>query len=201
MNPEFDLQPAADALATVVGRITDDQLHAPTPCADTTVGALLAHVIDLTEAFRQSATKEAVGRSVAPSAPAERTLPDDWRLRIPAQLDALVAAWREPAAWDGVTEAGGVSGPAPVMARFALDEVVVHGWDLAKATGQPFDCDAGHLAILLDMLRDTPAEGVPGLFGPVVPFSADASVLARVLALTGRRADWTAEAEGVALGP
>ncbi|WP_159841704.1 TIGR03086 family metal-binding protein [Nocardia sp. CY41] len=194
MNPEFDFEPAAAALASVVGGITDDQLAAATPCADTTVRDLLAHVIDLTEAFRQSATKEAVGGSVAPPPPAGRVLPADWRGRIPAQLDALVAAWREPAAWDGVTEAGGVSEPAPVMARIALDEVVVHGWDLAKATGQPFTCDAGHLGVLLDMLRDTPAEGVPGLFGPVVPVAAEAPALERVLAFTGRRADWNAAA-------
>ncbi|MEU2041635.1 TIGR03086 family metal-binding protein [Nocardia niwae] len=194
MNPEFDFESAAAALATVVGGITDDQLAAATPCAETTVRDLLAHVVDLTEAFRQSATKEAVGGSVAPAPPAERALPEDWRQRIPAQLDALVAAWREPAAWDGATEAGGVSEPAPVMARIALDEVVVHGWDLAKATGQPFTCAAGHLAILLDMLRETPAEGVPGLFGPVVPVAAEASALERVLAFTGRRVEWTAGA-------
>ncbi|WP_174189792.1 TIGR03086 family metal-binding protein [Nocardia barduliensis] len=200
MNPEFDFAPAALALSSVVGGITDDQLGAPTPCADTTVRDLLAHVVDLTEAFRQSATKEAVGGSVEPPPPAERVLPEDWRERIPAQLDALVAAWREPAAWDGVTEAGGVSEPAPVMARIALDEVVVHGWDLAKATGQPFTCDAGDLATLLDMLRETPAEGVPGLFGPVQPVTADASVLERVLAFTGRRADWTAPDRGAVLG-
>ncbi|MGQ4617768.1 TIGR03086 family metal-binding protein [Nocardia sp. R7R-8] len=200
MNPEFDFEPAADALATVVGGITDEQLAAPTPCADTTVRDLLAHVVDLTEAFRQAATKEAVGGSVAPGAPAERALPEDWRERIPAQLDALVAAWREPAAWDGVTEAGGVSEPAPAMARIALDEVVVHGWDLAKATGRPYSCAAGDLATLLEMLRDTPAEGVPGLFGPVVPVAADATALERVLAFTGRRVDWTPNGKGAVLG-
>ncbi|WP_280260592.1 TIGR03086 family metal-binding protein [Nocardia abscessus] len=200
MTPEFDFEPAAAALATVVGRITDDQLAAPTPCADTTVGDLLAHVVDLTEAFRQAATKEAVGGSVAPPPPSERALPEDWRTRIPGRLDALVAAWRDPAAWDGVTEAGGVSEPAPVMARVALDEVVVHGWDLATATGQPFTCAAADLATLLDMLSEMPAEGVPGTFGPVQPVTAEASDLERVLAFTGRRADWTAQARGAVSG-
>lgn len=191
MNQEFDFAPAATALETVVCRITDDQLGAESPCADTTVRDLLAHVVDLTEAFRQAATKEAVGGSVAPSIGAERALPGDWRTRIPAQLKALVGAWREPHAWDGVTEAGGVSEQAPVMARIALDELVIHGWDLAKATGQPFTATAGDLATLLDMLDGVPPEGTPGLFGPVVPVAAEASALDRVLALTGRRADWT----------
>lgn len=192
MNQEFDFEPAATALETVVCRITDDQLGADSPCADTTVRDLLVHVVDLTEAFRQAATKEAVGGSAAPSIGAERALAGDWRVRIPAQLKALVGAWREPDAWDGVTEAGGVSEQAPVMARIALDELVIHGWDLAKATGQPFTATAGDLATLLDMLGGVPPEGTPGLFGPVVPVPAEASALDRVLALTGRRADWTA---------
>ncbi|GAA5101035.1 TIGR03086 family metal-binding protein [Nocardia iowensis] len=190
MNPEFDFEPAATALETVVARITDDQLGAATPCADTTVRDLLAHVVDLTEAFRQAATKEAVGGSVAPAVGAESALPDDWRTRIPAQLKALVTAWREPDAWDGDTEAGGVTERAPVMAMIALDEIVVHGWDLAEATGQPFTATAADLAVLLDMLRETPPEGTPGLFGPVLPVPAEASALERVLALTGRSASW-----------
>ncbi|WP_378734264.1 TIGR03086 family metal-binding protein [Nocardia brasiliensis] len=190
MNPEFDFEPAATALETIVGRITDDQLGAATPCADTTVRDLLAHVVDLTEAFRQAATKEAVGGSVAPAVGAESALPGDWRTRIPAQLKALVGAWREPGAWDGETEAGGVTEQAPVMAMIALDELVVHGWDLAQATGQPFTATAADLAVLLDMLRETPPEGTPGLFGPVLPVPAEASALDRVLALTGRSASW-----------
>ncbi|WP_069160589.1 TIGR03086 family metal-binding protein [Nocardia altamirensis] len=192
MNPEFDFEPAATALETVVCGISDEQLAAATPCADTTVRDLLAHVIDLTEAFRQAATKEAVGGSVAPDVAPERALAGDWRARIPAQLKALVSAWREPAAWDGITEAGGVSEQAPAMAMIALDEVVVHGWDLAKATGQPFSPTATDLAVLLDMLSATPPEGTPGLFGPVVPVPVEASALERVLALTGRSLHWTA---------
>ncbi|WP_040784188.1 TIGR03086 family metal-binding protein [Nocardia pneumoniae] len=191
MKPEFDFEPAATALETVVAGITEDQLTLPTPCADTTVRSLLVHVVDLTEAFRQAATKEAVGRSVAPSTSPDRSLVPDWQSRIPAQLKALVSAWREPAAWDGVTEAGGVTMPAPAMAMVALDELVIHGWDLAKATGQEPRYDPADLAALVEFLADTPPEGTPGLFGPIVPVPADAPVLHRVVGLTGRDPAWT----------
>lgn len=192
MTPEFDFAPAATTLATVVAGITDDQLGAPTPCADTTVRDLLAHVVDLTEAFRQAATKEAVGGSVAPSTGPDNPLAADWRTRIPRQLDALVAAWRVDDAWDGDTEAGGVNMPAPIMARVALDELVIHAWDLARATGQDITVSDADLDLLLEFLHDTPAEGTPGLFGPVVPVSDDAPKVDRLLALTGRSADWSA---------
>lgn len=191
MHPNFDLEPAATAMETVVRAITDEQLTASTPCADTAVRDLLAHVVGLTEAFRQAATKEAVGHSVPPAVGPETALSDDWRSRIPAQLKALVEAWREPAAWDGETEAGGVTAPAVVMAMIALNETVVHSWDLAMATGQQPVTDPSHLAVLLEFHRETPAEGTPGLFGPVVPVAATAPDLDRVIGLTGRDPSWT----------
>ncbi|WP_433682477.1 TIGR03086 family metal-binding protein [Nocardia sp. CA-119907] len=175
MHPNFDLEPAATAMAAVVGAMADEQLTAPTPCTDTTVRDLLAHVIMLTEAFRQAATKEAVGRSVGP----ETVLPDDCE------------AWRGPADWDGATEAGGVSAPAVVMAMIALNETVVHSWDLALATGQRPAADPSHLAVLLEFLSDTPAEGTPGMFGSVVPVPDAAPELDRVIGLTGRDPGWT----------
>ncbi|MGW0245727.1 TIGR03086 family metal-binding protein [Nocardia goodfellowii] len=186
MNPVFDFESAASALAAVVAGIADDQLSAPTPMADTTVRELLVHVVGLTEAFRQAATKEAVGNSQPPTIGPEAELVSDWRERIPAQLKALVEAWREPAAWDGETEAGGVTMPAEIMATVALDELVIHGWDLARATDQQLNVREADLSTLHEFLRDTPPEGTPGLFGPVVPIADDAPLFHRVLALTGR---------------
>jgi uncharacterized protein (TIGR03086 family) len=52
-----------------------------------------------------------------------------------------VAAWRRPQDWDGTAEAGGITMPAHVAATVALNEVLVHGWDLAVATGQDYKAD------------------------------------------------------------
>ncbi|MEK0123175.1 hypothetical protein WKI10_18460, partial [Bordetella pertussis] len=89
-----------------------------------------------------------------------------------------------PAAWDGDAEAGGVVLPAAIMATVALDEVTVHAWDLAAATGQSVTVDPDHLAILLEFLRDTDPEGTPGLFGPVVTVPEAAPAFDRLLGLT-----------------
>ena len=188
-TPMFDLEHAATLLGQVVAGIDDDQLSARTPTA-MTVGEMVQHVLGFTEGFRQGATKESVGASVPPSQAAPQTLPQDWRSRVPAQSKALAAAWREPAAWEGETEVGGATAPAPQMARFALDELIVHGWDLARATGQGFAPAEQDLVILLEMLGDTPPEGVPGLFGPRVPVPPDAALLDRVIGLTGRDPAW-----------
>jgi uncharacterized protein (TIGR03086 family) len=185
---QLDLAPQAAEVARVVAGIRDDQLDAPTPCADTPVAGLLAHLVGLTTAFRMAAEKTPVPGG--PSASAD-DLPPDWRGRIPAQLDALVAAWQRPSAWEGTAEAGGVTMPAPVMAIVALDEVLVHGWDLAVATGQDYAADPASVGACTGFAAQAAAEGpTPGLFGPPVPVPDDAPPLDRLLGLTGRDPAW-----------
>ncbi len=185
----FDLAPAAEEVRRVVAGVPDAQLCDPTPCEATSVAGLLDHLVGLTLAFRMAADKTVPGG--APQAdPAN--LAADWRTRLPEQLDALVTAWREPGAWDGMAEAGGVQMPAPVMAVVALDELVVHGWDLAAATGQAYRPDEESVRRCLgfaESVGDDP-EARAGLYGPVVPVPADAPALDRLLGATGRDPGW-----------
>ena len=184
----LDLAPQAAELARVVAGIRDDQLGDPTPCAGTPVAGLLAHVVGLTTAFRMAAEKTPVAG--VPSALPD-DLPPDWRTRIPTQLDALVAAWQQPSAWEGTAEAGGVVMPAPVAAVVTLDEVLVHGWDLAVATGQHYTADPASVAACTEFAAQAAAQGpTPGLFGPPVPVPDDAPPLDRLLGLTGRDPAW-----------
>jgi uncharacterized protein (TIGR03086 family) len=186
-----DLAAAATETARIVAGVRDEQLTGPTPCAGTSVAALLDHLVGLTLAFRRAAEK--VPQSSAPSASADDLAPD-WRTRIPAQLDALVAAWREPGAWEGETEAGGVRSPAGAMGLVALNEVLIHGWDLAVATGQEYRPDPVSAQRCRDFVgdrSDEPADADPGLFGPVVPVPADAPVFDRLLGQTGRDPRWS----------
>ncbi len=189
---QLDLGPQAAELARVVAGIRDDQLGYPTPCTGTPVAGLLAHVVGLTTAFRMAAEKTPV--SGGPSA-SPHDLPPDWRTGLSAQLDALVEAWRRPSAWEGTAEAGGIRMPAPVAATVALDEVLVHGWDLAVATGQDYAADPASVAACSEFAAQAAAEGpTPGLFGPPVPVPDDAPPLDRLLGLTGRDPNWRAPA-------
>ena len=186
----FDLASAADELRRVVAGVRDDQLGDPTPCGETPVSGLLDHLVGLTLAFARAAGKQPGGTATADTA----NLPGDWRTRIPAQLDDLVEAWRKPDAWEGTAEAGGVEMPAPVMAAVALDELVVHGWDLAVATGQEYRSDDESCRRSLEFaasVGDDP-EARAGLYGPAVPVPDDAPVLDRLLGATGRDPAWTA---------
>ncbi|MEV6233858.1 TIGR03086 family metal-binding protein [Saccharopolyspora shandongensis] len=186
-----DLGPAAEHLATLLGNVADEQLGAPTPCTEYTLGDLIDHVSGLSLAFAAAAAKDSSLTGGGPSGDATR-LPADWRARIPTQLTAVAEAWREPAAWDGMTQAGGIQLPGQVAGVVALNELVVHGWDIAKATGQQFRCDAASLATALEFVSmaatEEPSPDSP--FGPTVAVPADATPLDKLIGLTGRNPAW-----------
>jgi uncharacterized protein (TIGR03086 family) len=189
----LDLEPATTVLASLVVAVSDDQLTAPTPCQNVTLGALLDHVDGLSLGFTAAATKAALeGGSQPPSADAAR-LGSDWRTRIPPRLAALASAWRDDAAWTGMTKAGGLDLSAEVAGIVAVDEIVIHGWDIAAASGQTFTCDPRLLNAAYEFVQASVAQnpnGTPGLFGPPVPVPDSAPLLDRLIGLTGRDPAW-----------
>jgi len=199
MTTILDLGPAADQVKRLVAGVTDDQLPAQTPCQGTSVAAMLDHFMGLTRAFHDAATKTPPSRGAGqpgPGTASAANLDSEWRQRLPEQLDALVAAWQDPAAWEGMTEAGGVTMPAEVMGLVALDELVLHGWDLASGTEQPFACDPASTQACFAFTSKSaePGEeaGREGVFGPVVDVPATAPLLDRALGFSGRDPAWTA---------
>jgi len=191
----FELEPATTRLAELVAGVPDDLLDGPTPCPDYTLGDLLEHAGGLALAFAAGARKEGGAlTSTAPAGDAKR-LPRDWRTRIPGDLDALALAWRDPAAWTGMTTVGGVNMPGEVTALVALDEVVIHGWDIARSSGQPFWVEPALLETLAGFIQQAFAPDQPalrkGIFGPPVDVPADSPLLDRVIGLTGRDPAWT----------
>jgi uncharacterized protein (TIGR03086 family) len=191
----IDLEPAARRMTQLLIGLAPDRLGAPTPCPDYTLGDLVDHVGGFAKAFTAAARKEGLGaRSQGPSVDASR-LGDDWRRRISHDLARLVEAWRDPVAWTGTTRAGGVDLAGEVAGLVALDELVLHGWDVARASRQPYSCDQrsleavhGFVAQFADPAMATARQG---LFGPVVEVPDDAPLLDRVVGLAGRDPAWS----------
>lgn len=190
-----DLTPATDRLATLVAGVRDDQLTGPTPCEEMTVAALLDHIDGLGPAFTMDAAKEVPeGGSTAPTPDTEHLSPA-FRTEVPARLQTLAEAWRAPEAWTGMTEVGGVDLPGEVCGLVALDEVVLHGWDLAVATGQPYDVDPAAADAVHEFVLGFAGPGHEadraGLFGPEVAVPDGAPILERILGMAGRDPAWT----------
>ena len=97
-----------------------------------------------------------------------------------------------------MTSAGGRDLPGEVAGLVALDEIVVHGWDIAVASGQAFTCEPQLLQATLEFVKSTVAQnpnGSPGLFGPPVPVPDSAPLLDQLIGLTGRDPGWRAPTE------
>jgi uncharacterized protein (TIGR03086 family) len=189
-----DLEPAARQLTELIAGIDDAQLGGPTPCPDYSLGDLLDHVGGLALAFTAAATKEPLaGAPQGPSGDASR-LGDDWRDRIAGDLKTLVEAWRDPSAWTGMTQAGGLDLPGEVAGVVALDELVVHGWDVARSSGQRYASDPASLEAVHGFVAQFSGPGKEadrdGLFGPEVEVAQDAPLLDRVIGMTGRDPAW-----------
>jgi uncharacterized protein (TIGR03086 family) len=188
---DCDLSAAAATMAELIRNISDDQLTGPTPCPDYSLGDLVDHVGGLALAFTWAANKEAPADGApGPSGDASR-LTDDWRRRIAADLAQLADAWKKPDAWTGMTRAGGIDLPGEIAGVVALDELVIHGWDVARASGQPYDVDAQSLDAVANFVQGFSADGTGGLFGPRVPVSDAAPLLDRVIGMAGRDPNWS----------
>ncbi|MFG1921025.1 TIGR03086 family metal-binding protein [Cryptosporangium sp. NPDC048952] len=168
----------------VIRNLRDDQLSAPTPCSEYDVRALVNHLLQWGPPLVGAARKQEV-------APVE---PDaDWRKALDAHFDELVEVWSAPEAWQGTTRMGApVEMPAPMIGGMVLGEVVLHGWDLARATGQSPTWSDTTVIPILEGVRATAEMGREmGVYGPEVPVPTDAPPLDRLLGLTGRNPTWS----------
>ncbi|MCX4694474.1 TIGR03086 family metal-binding protein [Streptomyces sp. NBC_01408] len=191
----LDLGPQARIVARLVAGVPDALLAGPTPCPEYAVSNLLGHLEGLAVAFRDAARKDLSPTTDTDPGSALPALPAGWREDLPRVLGELAEAWRDPAAWTGMTRAGGVDLPGEIAAAVAVDELVIHGWDLARATGQEYAPDEAALrASHAFLLAAADEESRGEIFGPVVPVPDDAPLLDRAVGLSGRDPGWTRRA-------
>jgi uncharacterized protein (TIGR03086 family) len=187
----IDMTASCLRTAKLLDRVADDQLAGPTPCEQLTLSELVAHVGGLGPAFAAAARKDLGELTGVPPGDSGYLLDDDWRTQYPDNLAGLAEAWRDPDAWKHMTRVGGVELPGEVCGMVGLGEVVIHGWDVAVATGQPYQVDDEVAeALLAHMAAFTAGDPVEGLFGPPVEVADGASTFDRALALSGRDPGW-----------
>ena len=159
-------------LARVAG--AGRKLSAPTPCDDWDVRQLLNHMLQTQRYFAGTARGEELS---PPIGQPPDLLGDDPRADFQRGRDDLIEAFRQ----DGVIER---TGPA---LGIAFSDQLLHGWDLAKATGQDTTMPAGLADAAYEMIHGRfTDEQRKGVFKPAVAVGPDASAQDRLLAYTGR---------------
>jgi uncharacterized protein (TIGR03086 family) len=180
------LEQAIESTRAVLAGVRPDQLGADTPCASWTVGALINHVVGGQFYFATLA---------AGSAPTGDAPPDFAAGDFVAAFDQGSAAAVSAFGADGVMETtmhlpfGDMPGSAFV--GLAATDTFVHGWDLARATGQSSDLDPALAAALLAGIRPAISDEIRGAdgqapFGPAQPAPEGASGADQLAAFLGR---------------
>jgi uncharacterized protein (TIGR03086 family) len=150
-----------------------DRLDAPTPCAGWDVRTLLNHMVESQQYFARSARGEAA--TISPDPP--DLIGDDPGAVYASGRDDTLRTFSE----DGVVERTG-----PSLA-IAFSDSLLHGWDLARATGQDATMPEGLAQAAYDVVHGAFTDDQrTGVFGPELPVADDASAQEKLLAYTGR---------------
>ena len=183
MQTATDVRTLFDRAVPVAQRIIDgiqpEQLTAPTPCTEWDVRAVLDHTVGLLGSAAQPAGSSPGGPDAGDSASA-----------FAAAARAAGAAFRAPGALERSFPMPWGETTGETLATLLFMDLVIHSWDLAKATDQsaaldPDLCEAA-LSLGRSMMREeyrTPEAG----FGPELPVPPDAPACDRLAGFFGRQ--------------
>jgi uncharacterized protein (TIGR03086 family) len=191
MDLHKEMAAAAAEDTRVVAGASTRPLDGPTPCTDWDLRALLNHTM-LWTAY--SAERRARDEKL----PDELTETDftaqpDYAQAYAAQIDRAVAAWSEPGAWARELAMMGTPTPSADVGALLVAEMVLHGWDIARATGQDYHCDGPVLAAAAQAVAANAElfRQYQG-FAPPVEVAPGAPEFDHLLASSGRDPGWTA---------
>ena len=187
-SPVEDLATLLAVAGDLVAGVRLDQWKDPTPCTDWNVRELVGHVVIGDRLY------PALLRGEAPPPPRARdpksndVLGDDPAGVHREGARELIAALSRPGVLEQIVQIPMGSVPGVAAAHMRSTEAIVHGWDLAQATGQEPRFPDGIVQRVLEFTRDKLADVPPDRspFGPAQPAPAGAPPIVELVALLGR---------------
>ena len=181
---------AVHYMLPIFGGIKSEHLSKTTPCTEWNVQSLINHQIKVAQYLHAV---------VGESGPLEYTSMFDVGGALPAEgaeaafkaaTSNVLQVLKSPGAAEKVVDTGMPMGSAPAgqFAMFPFMDIVVHKWDLAKATNQDIALDSSLAEAAYNALSpaiDGARQG--GAFGPEVQVPMNASIQDKLLALSGRQ--------------
>ena len=197
LEPLDALARALDVLVEKVSGVSASQLHDPTPCEEFDVEALLNHILIVLRMLATGAETGAAeqleftsgypmrvfeGRNVA------WLLGDDPVGQCADEVTRVRVAWASPAVLDTPIKWGPwATIPAPAAVAIGVRELVIHAWDVAKATGQDTTIpDEVAVPLLEGIMRHDAGMRTPTAFHAKVTIASDAPITDRLAAFAGR---------------
>lgn len=191
-DPRPVLAAAAAQVGALVHAATPDRFPAPTPCAEYDVHRLLQHLVGVAGRIAHIG---AGGRAMEVPSIVEQVPGDDWGRAWDTAWARAQEVWADDAVLDRVLNLPWGDAPGRAAGFSYVQELTVHGWDLASALGLRDRLDDALAAGSLEPSRRfVPAEPRGGRipFGPVVAVPDDAGPYDRLVAWLGRDPAWKA---------
>jgi uncharacterized protein (TIGR03086 family) len=188
MTPSDQLRPGAEAIGALLANLTPDQLGAATPCADWDVRGLLDHIVGGAHLFAAAFAGQAPAGGAHDAGAPDDLVGDDPAGAWQRAAEAFAAGIDAPGALERMIPMPWGPTPGAVVFEILTFDILVHAWDLARATGQPFDPPAAFVEPALDTARGMIApemrDGVT--FAAEVTAPDGATPIERLAAFTGR---------------
>ncbi len=184
MDPRTQLDEIVPLLSKLVTQIEPAQMDAATPCATFTVRNVLEHMVGGATMFSAAFRGESPdGSAAAPVAS------DDLAEAFHTAMGELRAAVHAPGAMERTIDAPFGQVPGDTFARFVALDGLVHGWDIATATGHSYDPPAEVVAAVDAFGRQAISDDMRDgdTFAAATTAPADASPLVQLVAFTGRQ--------------
>ena len=175
-----------DVTGRLVAGVRDEQWADPTPCSEWNVRDLVNHIVAGNRLFTAILT-----RSEPPGPPDPASAPAGLVRAYQDAAPELVAAFGQPGVLDEVFTVPFATVPGAVALHLRVIEMLVHGWDVARATGQsgdfPADITEQELAFSRSIIGQIPPDRHP--FAPSLPENDEAPAIDRLAALLGRETE------------
>ena len=172
--------------ASLVAAVRPDQFDDPTPCTEYDVRALISHIVG---GMNRTAHVGLGGAVDEVSTRVDGVADDGWPAVYAEAAARVEAAWADDAKLDAMVSVPWGKVPGRGALTGYVQEVLTHGWDLARATGQEPELDPEPALFALEfahrfLAADNRGDEVP--FGPVVPVPADAGPYSQLAGWLGR---------------
>jgi uncharacterized protein (TIGR03086 family) len=203
MHTIEDIRPlhrtAVLASVEAVSAVTAKDLTKPTPCVGWSLADLLIHMTAQHRGFAAAARGHGAEEAIwQPGSVAEAVRADPvgaYSAAAADVIDAFAAADVLDAPFVLPEFGPGATFPGAMAIGFHFVDYVVHGWDVARTIGQPFELPDDVVAAVLPLALAVPdgdfRAGDAAFFGPAITSTEPTNDLDRILAYLGRSPQWT----------
>jgi uncharacterized protein (TIGR03086 family) len=175
LTPLVAAEAALAVIQPVLRNLTPADRPKPTPCADFTAHELAEHLLG---SLVQLGGMAGANLTV----PAEGSLED----KVSVLAGQAIEAWRKIDLDGTVAGPGGADVPAMFLASILPLELLLHGWDLAQASGQDLRVSDEVAGYIHELTRGVVAQGRGSSFADEITPAADADAVERFAAYAGR---------------